>query len=43
MVGRGASPKRGGYRDLFATLMRVPHLVGNPNFTLKAPLSTNVC
>ena len=38
VLRRRASPKRGAYRDLFAELMRIPHLVGNPNFTLEALL-----
>ena len=38
MLRRRASPKRGAYRDLFAELMRIPHLIGNPNFTLEALL-----
>ena len=38
MLRRRASPKRGAYRDLFAELMRIPHLVGDPNFTLEALL-----
>lgn len=35
VLRRRASPKRGAYRDLFAELVRIPHLVGNPNFTLE--------
>ena len=38
VLRRRASPKRGAYRDLFAELMRIPHLVGNSNFTLEALL-----
>ena len=38
VLRRRASPKRGSYRDLFAELMRIPHLVGNPNFTLEVLL-----
>ena len=38
VLRRRASPKRGAYRDLFAELMRIPHLVGNPNFALEALL-----
>ena len=38
VLRRRASPKRGAYRDLFAELMRIPHLVGNPNFTFEALL-----
>ena len=38
VLRRRASPKRGAYRDLFAELMRIPHLIGNPNFTLEALL-----
>ena len=38
LLRRRASPKRGAYRDLFAELMRIPHLIGNPNFTLEALL-----
>ena len=38
VLRRRASPKRGAYRDLFAELMRIPHLVGHPNFTLEALL-----
>ena len=35
VLRRRASPKRGAYRDLFAELVRIPHLIGNPNFTLE--------
>ena len=35
VLRRRASPKRGAYRDLFAELVRIPHLVGHPNFTLE--------
>ena len=35
VLRRRASPKRGSYRDLFAELVRIPHLIGNPNFTLE--------
>ena len=38
VLRRRASPKRGAYRDLFAELLRIPHLVGNPNFTFEALL-----
>ena len=38
VLRRRASPKRGAYRDLFAELMRIPHLVRHPNFTLEALL-----
>ena len=38
VLRRRASPKRGAYRDLFAEMMRIPHLVGHPNFTLEALL-----
>ena len=38
VLRRRVSPKRGAYRDLFAELMRIPHLVGNPNFTLESLL-----
>ena len=35
VLRRRASPKQGAYRDLFAELVRIPHLIGNPNFTLE--------
>ena len=38
VLRRRASPKRGAHRDLFAELMRIPHLIGNPNFTLEVLL-----
>ena len=38
VLRRRASPKRGAYPDLFAELIRIPHLVGNPNFTLEVLL-----
>ena len=38
VLRRRASPKRGAYRDLFAELIRIPHLVGHPNFTLEVLL-----
>ena len=38
VLRRRASPKRGAYRDLFAEMMRIPHLVGHPNFTLEVLL-----
>ena len=38
VLRRRASPKRGAYPDLFAELMRIPHLVPNPNFTLEVLL-----
>ena len=34
VLRRRLSPKRGDYRDLFAELIRIPHLMGDPNFTL---------
>ena len=34
VLRRRLSPKRGAYRDLFAELIRIPHLMGDPNFTL---------
>ena len=38
VLRRRLSPKRGAYRDLFGELMRIPHLMGNPNFTLEVLL-----
>ena len=38
VLRRRASPKRGAYRDLFAEFLRIPHLVGDPNFTFEALL-----
>ena len=38
VLRRRLSPKRGGYRDLFPELMRIPHLMGDPNFTLEVLL-----
>ena len=38
VLRRRASPKRGAYRDLFAELVRIPHLIGNPNFSLEVLL-----
>ena len=38
VLRRRASPKRGAYRDLFAESIRIPHLVGHPNFTLEVLL-----
>lgn len=35
---RRLSPKRGAYPDLFAEMMRIPHLMSSPNFTLEALL-----
>ena len=34
VLRRRLSPKRGAYRDLFAELIRIPHLMTDPNFTL---------
>ena len=34
VLRRRLSPKRGAYRDLFAELMRIPNVMGSPNFTL---------
>ena len=34
VLRRRLSPKRGAYRDLFAELIRIPHLMSDPNFTL---------
>ena len=38
VLRRRLSPKRGSYRDLFAELVRIPHLMSNPNFTLEVLL-----
>lgn len=38
VLRRRRSPKRGAYRDLFAELVRIPHLMNSPNFTLEALL-----
>lgn len=38
VLRRRLSPKRGAYRDLFAELMRIPHLMSDPNFTLEVLL-----
>ena len=38
VLRRRLSPKRGAYPDLFPELMRIPHLMGNPNFTLEVLL-----
>ncbi len=38
VLRRRLSPKRGAYRDLFAELIRIPHLMGDPNFTLEVLL-----
>ena len=38
VLRRRLSPKRGSYRDLFAELVRIPHLMGDPNFTLEVLL-----
>ena len=38
VLRRRLSPKRGAYRDLFAELMRIPHLMDNPNFTIEVLL-----
>lgn len=38
VLRRRASPKRGGYHDLFAELIRIPHLIRDPNFTLEVLL-----
>ena len=40
VLRRRASPKRGAYRDLFAELVRIPLLIGNPNFTLEVLIQT---
>lgn len=37
-VSRRKSPKKGRIEDLFLELIRLPHLVSHPNFTLKALL-----
>ena len=38
VLRRRLSPKRGSYRDLFAELVRIPHLMANPGFTLEVLL-----
>lgn len=38
VLRRRRSPKRGAYRDVFAELMRIPDVMGNPNFTLEVLL-----
>ena len=38
VLRRRLSPKRGAYRDLFAELMRIPNVMGSPNFTLEVLL-----
>ena len=38
VLRRRLSPKRGAYRDLFAELIRIPYLMGDPNFTLEVLL-----
>ena len=38
VLRRRLSPKRGAYRDLFAELVRIPHLMDNPNFTIEVLL-----
>lgn len=38
VLRRRLSPKRGAYHDLFAELIRIPHLMGDPNFTLEVLL-----
>ena len=38
VLRRRASPKRGAYRDLFAELVRILHLIGNPNFSFEVLL-----
>ena len=38
VLRRRLSPRRGSYRDLFAEMMRIPHLMSSPNFTLEALL-----
>ncbi|MCY4484132.1 MAG: hypothetical protein OXC12_14780 [Spirochaetaceae bacterium] len=38
VLRRRASPKRGAYHDLYAELIRIPHLVGHANFTLEVLL-----
>ncbi|NIA15351.1 MAG: hypothetical protein GWP08_14875 [Nitrospiraceae bacterium] len=35
VLGRRKSPKRGCFEDVFDELMRIPHLMTNPNFTLE--------
>jgi hypothetical protein len=32
---RRRSPKRGAYEDIFSELIRIPHLLANPNFSLE--------
>jgi hypothetical protein len=34
-VNRRRSPKRGAYEDVFSELIRIPHLLANPNFSLE--------
>jgi len=34
-ASRRRSPKRGSYEDVFTELIRIPHLVANPNFSLE--------
>jgi hypothetical protein len=35
MATRRRSPKRGAYEDVFYELIRIPHLLANPNFSLE--------
>lgn len=38
VLNRRKSPKRGGYLDMFYELVRIPHLVNHPNFSLELVL-----
>ena len=38
-IGRRRSPKRGRFFDLFAELVRIPHLLSHANLTLEALLT----
>ena len=38
LLRRRTSPKRGSYPDLFVELIRIPHLITDPNFTLEVLL-----
>ncbi len=39
VLGRRKSPKRGRFEQVFAELVRIPHLMANPNFSLEVLLT----